>query len=244
MSKVSAALLHLSICVLVAGLLFGLFWYVWYPYPLFFAIGGHEMFLILVAVDVVVGPLLTLIVYHPSKPSLRFDLSVIAAIQIAALVYGLTILLQGRPVFLAALGHRFDAIQASEIEETELSKSSKTLSWTGPNWVGTMQPKDAAERERLQFAADGMIDRGHFPQHHQPLENMREDLLKYAQPISDLKKLNPGEEAAIDRWLEKRGVKAEEVIYQGLKARAKDMAVIMDAKTAKVIGIAPFKPWQ
>jgi uncharacterized membrane protein len=243
MNRFVAACLHFGICVSIALVLLGLFWIVWYPSPLFLAIGGHEMFLILVAVDIVVGPLLTLIVYRPAKPSLRFDLCVIAGIQVIALVYGIATLLQGRPVYIAALGHRFDAIQASEIDDSELSKSIKTLPWFGPEWVGTKRPADSVERERLQFASDGMIDRGHFPQHHQPLENMRDEILKNAQPISDLKKENPGDEAAIDRWLEKRGVKTEEVIYQGLKARAQDMAVIMDAKTAKVIGIAPFKPW-
>ncbi len=72
---------------------------------------------------------------------------------------------------------------------------------------------------------------------------MRDEILKNAQPISELKKLNPGEEAAIDKWLAKHGATEDSVRFQGLKARAKDMALIVDAKTAKVIGIAPFKPW-
>jgi hypothetical protein len=67
--------------------------------------------------------------------------------------------------------------------------------------------------------------------------------LKNAQSIVDLKKLNRGDEVAIDRWIERHGMKPDAVVFQGLKARSKDMAVIMDAKTAKVIGIAPFKPW-
>jgi hypothetical protein len=60
------------------------------------------------------------------------------------------------------------------------------------------------------------------------IENMRDEIRKNAQPISDLKK---------------HDVTEDSVRFQGLKARAKDMTVIVDAKTAKVIGIAPFKPW-
>lgn len=243
MSRVRASAIHLGICVFVALLLLGLFSFVFYPQGLLFAVGGHEIFLILLGVDVVLGPLLTLIVFKAGKKSLRFDLAVIALLQLAALIYGVWTLLIGRPVYVAGLGHRFDIVQASDIDEDDLQKSNRRLPWFGVEWTGTKRAQDKDERERIMFSALDGRDYGHYPQHHQPLENMRDDILKNAQPISDLKKENPGEEAAIDRWIEKHGMKPDEVVFQGLKARAKDMAVIMDAKTAKVIGIAPFKPW-
>ncbi len=72
---------------------------------------------------------------------------------------------------------------------------------------------------------------------------MREELLQRANPISDLKKLNPTKAEAINVWLLSRGYNAENAVFQGLSARRQDMAVMLDAKTATVIGIAPFKPW-
>jgi hypothetical protein len=243
MSRFSASGLHLSVCIAVATLLLVLFWSVWYRAPLMDAAGGTQIFLMLLAVDVVLGPLLTLVVYKQEKKTLKFDLVTIGLLQIAALLYGVYTLLVARPVYVAALGHRFDLVHANEIDEKELLAAQKKLPRFGPQWTGTKTANDPKEKERVMFSALFGADYGHYPQHHQPLENMRDEILKNAQPISDLKKENPGDEEAIDRWLEKRGVKAEEVIYQGLKARAKDMAVIMDAKTAKVIGIAPFKPW-
>jgi hypothetical protein len=243
MTRTRAASLHFAICLTVASLLLCVFLFVWYPDGLFEAVGGMGIFWILVGVDVVLGPLLTFVVFRRGKPSLKFDLTVIALLQVAALGYGVYTLLIARPVYIASLGHRFDVVQANEIEEEDAAKSGKKLSWVGPEWVGTKSSPDPKEREKIMFGALGGIDYGHFPQHHQPLDKMSAEIIQRADKISELKKLNPDEEAAIDRWLEKRGVKADEVIYQGLKARAKDMAVIMDAKTAKVIGIAPFKPW-
>ncbi len=243
MSRFRAASIHIAICAIVGGVVFLPFWLMWYPSPLFTALGGLEIFLLLLAVDVTLGPLLTLVVFKSGKNSLKFDLSVIGTLQVAALFYGLITLFSGRPVYVAALGHRFDVIQASEVEASELESVQKTLPLFGPTWVGIRRPDEQKERERIMFASIVGNDYGHFPQHHQPLENMREEILKNAQKISELKKLNPGEDAAIDRWIEKRGMKPDEVVFQGLKARAKDMAVILDAKTAKVIGIAPFKPW-
>jgi hypothetical protein len=241
--RLHAATAHLCISAAVAFVLLVLMWSVWYRTPLFMAQGGLEIFLLLLVVDVTLGPLLTLIVFQPRKKNLKFDLAVIGTLQVIALFYGIYTLLAARPVYLAALGHRFDVVTANEVDDADIKAAVQSLPFWGPKWVGTKQAADPKERERILFSALGGADYGHFPQHHQPLENMRDEILKNAQPISDLKKENPGEEEAIDRWLEKRGVKADEVIYQGLKARAKDMAVIMDAKTAKVIGIAPFKPW-
>jgi hypothetical protein len=242
-SRLKVAGAHLLLCVVIALTLFAFFWFQLYPAPLFQASGALQIFLVLLIIDVALGPLMTLMVWKKDWKQLRKDLAVIAFVQLAALCYGVYTLWIARPVYVAALGSRFDAVHATDVADAELNTSGKSLPVFGPEWTGVKQPTDPKERERVLFSALGGADYGHFPQHHQPIENMRDEIVKNAQQISELKKLNPGEEEAIDRWLAKRGVKPDEVIYQGLKARAKDMAVIMDAKTAKVTGIAPFKPW-
>jgi hypothetical protein len=246
MTRYRAASIHLGISLLVGAILFALFWFVWYRAPLFAAVGGIEVFLLLLVVDVVLGPVMTLIVFNPAKKSLKFDLSVIAIVQLAALVYGVSMLLAARPVYLASIGNQFDVVHANDVEDIDMNAAGMTMRpmW-GPLWTGTRKPTDAVGQERLAFA---MVDGGLavLPQYYQPLENMRDEILRNAQPIATLKKFNPGEDSAIDRWLEKHGMKPDQVVFQRLKAREKDMAVILDAKTAVVIGIAPFTPnkWQ
>ena len=68
---------------------------------------------------------MTFIVFKSGKKSLKFDLAVIVIIQIAALVYGVVTLLAGRPVYVAALGHRFDLIQASEVRDEQLARAGR-----------------------------------------------------------------------------------------------------------------------
>jgi hypothetical protein len=244
MTRFRASVIHFLICIFIALVLFALFALVWYPAPLFKAVGGTDIFLMLLGIDVVLGPLLTLIVFKSGKKTLKFDLAVIGAMQFAALCYGVFTLLAGRPVYVAALGFRFDVIQANEIGDSALGAAGKSLPLWGPVWVGTKAPSDADARERVMFTALNGADYGHFPEYHQPIENMREAILKDAHSISELKTLNPGDEVKIDAWLSGRGLSAEQVRFQGLKARAKDFAVILDANTAKVIGIAPFKPYE
>jgi hypothetical protein len=243
MNRFRAASLHFLLCLFVGGILWILLRTVWYPAPLFHAVGGQEIFLILLCIDVCLGPLMTFVVYKTDKKKLRFDFIVIGLVQIAALAYGLNTLWAGRPVYVAALGHRFDVIQATDVEEKELAVANQHLPWWGPKWVGVKEAEDKKERERILFSAMAGVDYGSFPQHHAPLATMRDEILKRAKSIAELKKLNPGEDSRISAWLADHHVTENAVVFQGLHARGQDMTVVMDSKTTDIIGIAPFKPW-
>jgi hypothetical protein len=238
-----AFLIHLLISLAIGLVVGATFWYVIYPSPLFLALGGQEIFFALLAIDVVLGPLMTLLLFKPGKKGLLFDLAVIACVQLAALFYGVFTLYSGRPVYVAALGHRFDVIQASEVEARDLSESGQRLPMWGPTWVGIREETDAAKRSDLLFSALAGVDYGHKPQYHAPLDSMKVKLLAEAKPIAELRLKNPAADTEIVAWLRARGHSDETARYLGLKARARDMAVVIDAKTATVVGTAPFKPW-
>ena len=68
---------HLAISVIIALLVVGLVFFVWYPSPLATAVGVTHIFLMMLAIDVIVGPLLGLLVYKEGKKTLKFDLGVI-----------------------------------------------------------------------------------------------------------------------------------------------------------------------
>ncbi len=233
----------MAISAAVGAALLAVFWFIWYPAPLFRAVGGHTIFLLLLAVDVALGPVMTLIVFRPTKKSLRFDLSAVALIQLFALVYGVGVLFSGRPVYIAALGHRFDVVQASDVAAADLLAASARLPLWGPQWVGTKSAEDNQERERILFSAVGGVDYGSYPQHHQPLSNMRAEIVRNSLPIANLSKFNPGGADDIRSWLKEHGRNELNTVFQGLKARSEDMTVMIDKKTGDVIGIAPFKPW-
>ena len=244
MRRFRAAAIHLVICLMAGGLLLALFWKVWYPAPLFTAVGGTEIFLMLLAIDVVLGPLLTFIVFKDDIRRLKFDLAVVGTIQVCAMVYGAYTLFEGRPAYIAALGKRFDVVSAAEVAPQELAAAGQSLPLWGPRWVGVKTADDKQERERVLFTALAGADYGHFPQHHVPLEAMHDELLHNAKPISALRNLNPTVDREITAWLTERGYSDSTAVFQGLKARTQEMAVILDAQSAKVIGIAPFKPWE
>ena len=55
--RLRAATIHLSVTLVVAALAAWLVFGLWYPYPYREISGGRELFLLVVAVDVVLGPL-------------------------------------------------------------------------------------------------------------------------------------------------------------------------------------------
>src|SRR5262245_30915782 len=98
MSRWKAAGIHLLLSAAIAAAVVIFMLTVWYYWPLFEAAGGSRLILILVGVDVTLGPLITLIVFKSGKKSLKFDLTVIALFQVAALIYGIYTFYLARPV--------------------------------------------------------------------------------------------------------------------------------------------------
>ncbi|HPG95297.1 MAG TPA: hypothetical protein PLR28_12145, partial [Dokdonella sp.] len=108
MSRWKAAAIHLSISITVGLLTLALLFLVWFPQPYFEAAGGEHLIIVLLCVDLVLGPLLTLILFKSGKKGMLFDLWMIGILQSAALVYGLYVIAEARPVFIVAAVDRFN----------------------------------------------------------------------------------------------------------------------------------------
>jgi hypothetical protein len=101
MNRYQAFGIHFGISLLIFIGLVGMVLFIWYPGILKEVDESWKQALIMIAgVDLVLGPLLTLIVFNPIKKSLKMDLSVIAVAQIAALIAGTYTVHQARPVAL------------------------------------------------------------------------------------------------------------------------------------------------
>lgn len=101
-NKAKASGIHLALSMVIFLVFVYILIFHWYPLPYFHSDGGWQGMRIMLFVDVVLGPLLTLIVfnYKKSRNKIIFDLSVIATIQIGALIWGVNAVYQGRPVVI------------------------------------------------------------------------------------------------------------------------------------------------
>jgi len=98
MTKLKAFIIHLIISLGIFLVFFSVTRFIWYPSFYFSASGAWDAMFTVAFVDVVLGPLLTLVLYKRGKPGLKFDLSMIALFQISALVWGMWVLYSERPV--------------------------------------------------------------------------------------------------------------------------------------------------
>lgn len=249
LNRWKASAIHLCLSALIALTVVTIMLLVWYPPPYFNAMGGQGLLKILVGVDVTLGPLLTLIIFNPKKKSLRFDLSVIAAVQIAALAYGVFIMFEARPVYTAFATDRFDIVSANELDQADLDAGPpqyRELPLTGPRVVGIRYPdkeKNPEEWNKLVFTAASGKDVPQFPKYYVPYPDVAADVLKKAKPLAALVEKKPETKAAVQSFVTGSGRAESGLVYVPLMGRGEAMTAVLDAQDAKIIGYLSIDPY-
>lgn len=241
--RIKAFTIHLLISALIALACIGLVFFTWYPAPLHTAVGVTEIFLILLAVDVVLGPMLTLLVYKAGKKTLVMDLTAIAVLQLSALGYGLWTVAEGRPAWLVFAVDRFDLVRVLDIDERKLDQADlayRQPSLLGPQWVAAVNSMNSDERnDILMESVLAGVDIPQRPNLYQPLDSQKESIKKRLLELSDLPANNTAED--IKAVLAKHP-KAD--AWLPLRANNQDMVVLMNKDTVEVVAIVDLSPWQ
>ena len=246
MNRFKAAALHLAISATIAVAVFTTVRTLWYPGGLFEAVGGLTLFLIVLGVDVCAGPLCTLVVFVPGKKGLAFDLTTIALLQSAFLAYGLFMLAESRPVYIAFVKDRFELVRSNEIPDSVLKDAKvsryRDLPWTGPQLVGVAFPTDPDEKFKIMVSGMAGVDIQAYPNYHVPYDAVRAEAAKKGLPVALLPKFNKG--LTVQQLEGRFGRPEAQMRYLPLRAGRKDLTVIFDAKTADVLTIDDIKPWE
>ncbi|MDG9931028.1 MULTISPECIES: TfpX/TfpZ family type IV pilin accessory protein [unclassified Pseudomonas] len=241
-SRFKAFLIHLALSATIAGLSLLLVLGVWYPAPLHMATGVTGIFMILLAVDVTLGPVLTLIIYKAGKKSLLFDMLVIACLQLAALGYGLWSVADGRPAWFVFNVDRFDLVRVPDIDERKLLQADKIYRappWFGPRWVAAISPVDIVERNELVLESTrGGSDLPHRPNYYHPLSQVRDKIQARLKPLAELERFNTSEAV---RQIKLAWPEAD--TWLPLKANVQPMVVLMRSDNAKVVAVVDLRPW-
>ena len=247
MSRWRAAGIHLSISLAIGLIVLALLFGLWYPPPYFRAAGADELVILLVGVDLTLGPLLTLIVFKSGKKGLKLDLALIGFAQLAALVYGLSVVLATRPVFLVATVDHFSLVSANDLAADDLEQGKmpqfRTLSWTGPRLVGTARPSDPHERSELLFSGLKGKDIDRLPKYYIDYSNDTAEVLSHAQSLDKLLPNDASAQRLADDWLREHGRDRASVVWLPIRARRHDLTMLVDAKTGIPLGAIAVNPW-
>ena len=243
-SKLRAFGIHLSLSLAVAALAALVVFGVWYPFPYREISGGRQLFLLIVAVDVVLGPLITFTVFNPSKSRREkiLDFSVIGLIQLGALLYGLWTVYEARPVHTVFEYDRLRVVHAAEIPVELLGRTPKSIEAmpvVGPTWLSLRSLKHD-ETFDMTVAAMGGIPVAAQPSLWQPYESELKAILQAAHPAAELKTRFPAQSEMIDRALAEAGKPADALVYLPMQAREDTVwTALLDRETAKPLAYLP-----
>jgi hypothetical protein len=243
-----SALLHLVVSLAVIGACVGAALYEWYPAPIFEALGAGGLAAIVLGVGIVIGPLLTWIVLTPGKAAhlVGLDLAVIIALQLAALAYGLYVVTEARPVYLVFVRDRFEITTASEIRRGELPRAPagmRELSWHGPQLAGAELPLAPEERLNIMLSALAGADLKTYPQYFVPYEAQAALVRERSKPVAALRERHPEKDGEITRAVARSGLDEKQLAYLPLHGRRKDLALLVERSSARIVGYAGVDPW-
>ena len=242
--RLKASGIHLALSLTVAALAALLVFGLWYPYPYREISGGRELFLILVTVDVILGPLITLAIFNRAKawPVLRRDLMVVAALQIAALGYGLWTVFVARPVHLVFEYHRFNVVHAIDVPASLLPQALpglQSMPITGPTRISLRHFTSEAEKADMTLQAIQGLALPTRPELWQPYERAKAQIQTEAKPLEQLKARFPQHQAAIDELLTPFGAQAQTYVWLPMVGRKTFWTVFLDPVTTEIKAFMP-----
>jgi hypothetical protein len=242
--KLKASLIHLGLSLALVALLIGSIVFLWFPL-LFIEISDFKKVAsIIITVDLILGPLLTFVVFQPQKASLRFDLSVIVAIQVVALLYGSYALYQVHPVYITFNVDRFTLINARDAEPEKAKYDEYRVSkLTSANFAYASVPTDPQKMIELTVtAAAGGGDLDQREEYYEPYKrNIDKILLKSLDPDTIFSKKNVQDETTL--FLQKYEKNLGNYAFFPLNNMEKDAIIVLDKKTAEAIAMINIDPW-
>lgn len=243
-SKLQAAGCHLIVSVAVASVFALLVFGVWYPYPYREISGGRELFVLIVVVDVILGPLITLLVFtrKKSEAELIRDLIAVVILQCAALSYGLWTVFLARPVYMVFEIDRFRIVHAIDIDASLLPlapKNLRVLPIAGPGLLALRPFHSDKEKFEITMAALQGFNIASQPNLWIPYNDASQDVLNKAAPVEYLLHRFPSQALPIERVLQGGGRNAKSTVYLPLVSRKVFWTVFLDPVSAEVVAAMP-----
>jgi len=241
MTRFKAYLIHLGISGLIFLVLAALILFVWYPQPYFAADGGWQGMRIMALVDLVLGPGLTLVVFKPGKPGLKFDLTVIGLVQAAALAWGIWAVHDQRPVMVTFADGDFYTLTRSQVEQAgyrapEVLARATTL----PGYAFVRLPEDPAERRGLRFAGIAGVTLYMMGDRYEPLDaTNRAVVFDAGIDVEARARKRPALKAALGAFLAREQASVEQYAFVPLVCRYGRRLLVLRRADGRVVDALP-----
>jgi hypothetical protein len=238
--------LHLLGSSIVLTIVLGGLYLGWYRWPGWYLTGAARVAGLVLCIDLVLGPLMTLIIASPRKPQreLARDISIIVVVQLSALVYGTMTLWQGRPLYYTFSADRLEMVQASQLEPHEIAlakQQNPTFAphwYSLPRWIWAPLPDDKDEATRIMSSAiTGGTDVIEMPRYFKPWDKGLPDLAKQLRKVDDAKVFSPAEKQVLKSRMSQLGFPGDQPITLTLWGKGRPLIAVVDRPSLRIVAI-------
>jgi hypothetical protein len=208
--------LHLTGSACALTLVLGALYAGWYRWPGWYLTAVIHVVVIVLIVDLALGPTLTLIVANPAKPrrELARDIGVIVTVQLVALIYGAVTLWLGRPLYYTFSADRLETVQASDLHSDEIDRGrhenpSLAPYWYSPlRWVWAPLPDNPEEASKIvnSNVLGGGQDVIDMPRYFKPWSAAAPQMRQQLSSVADMKSLSAKEKQLVTARMKARGL--------------------------------------
>jgi len=242
--KIKAFSIHLVLSTLLISSFFLFAIYQWFPNSSLELSGIKDVLFIIIGADLVLGPVLTFMVFNPAKKSLKFDLVAIIILQLSMFIYGAYTVYIAHPVYITFTIDRFTLVSArdakpdnAKFEEYKIPKYSKAV------YAYVESPKTPEERNKLLFSSiKGGLDLDAFSEYYLPFNDNIKNIISKGWLVDNIFTTNEQKEE-LSKFLKDNNINQENIIFLPAQGKAKFMTFVVDKKTAKPIKVFDIDPW-
>lgn len=238
--------LHLLGSCSALMLILGLLYLGWYHWPGWYLADVPLVIAVMVCVDVVLGPLLTLVIASSKKPRRKLfrDIAVIVSCQLVALTYGTVTLWHGRPLYYAFSVNCLSVVQAYDIEPEELDLARRQRAelvphwYSMPRWIWAPLPEDPTEAGNIVASAvQGGYDVIGMPRFYKRWEQGLPELKTQLQKVDEIKFFSRDERKRLKRRMQEAGLATDQPDAIALTGRGRPLLAVIDPASLKITAI-------
>lgn len=253
--RLKAFALHLTGSACALTLVIGGLYLGWYRWPGWYLTEVLHVVVIVVMVDLALGPTLTLVVANPAKSrrQLTLDVGAIVTVQLAALIYGAVTLWLGRPLYYTFSVDRLEIVQANDLDAAEVARGQRENPalapywYSLPRWIWAPLPDDPKEATDIAMSATfGGKDVTQMPRYFKPWEaglaKLREKLVR----VDDIGQYTKPEREQLHARMAQLGLAPDERNAMLLWGDIRTVLVVFDPTTLRVRAMLkppPRPPW-
>jgi hypothetical protein len=243
--RLKAFSLHLLASATALTLILGSLYFGWYRWPGWHLADVTRVVFVMVCVDVVLGPTLTLIIANKNKPQRELvrDIGIIVAVQLCALIYGSALLWNGRPLYYAFSESILQLVQAYDIDSTESEAGLRqnpglAPHWYSlPRWIWAPLPQSQEESQKIVVSAvSGGDDVISMPKYFKPWKDGLPSLRSRLKKVDDVAYFAKSEKKKLKERMRAAGLPDDQLNTIPLTGRGHPLLAVFDPVTLKITG--------